>query len=104
MGLSTETSVCVFNAHAGESLTIRRADDEFPDWRWCRALDGREGWVPVELLSSEEPETVILQDYSARELQVQAGEDVVVEDARHGWVLVRNVKGERGWIPADRVH
>jgi len=46
----------------------------------------------------------ILQDYSARELQVQAGEDVVVEDARHGWVLVRNVKGERGWIPADRVH
>jgi uncharacterized protein YgiM (DUF1202 family) len=91
-------------AHAGESLTIRRADDEFPGWRWCRALDGREGWVPVELLSSEEPETVILQDYSARELQVQAGEDVVVEDARHGWVLVRNVKGERGWIPADRVH
>ena len=88
---------------AGETLTIGQEDDEFPGWRWCRASDGREGWVPVELLSIKKRQAVILQDYSARELQVRPGEDVVVEDARHGWLLVRNVKGERGWIPADRV-
>jgi SH3-like domain-containing protein len=85
---------------AGESLTVGRVDDDSPSWRWCRAPDGRQGWVPVEFLSSEEPQTTILKDYSARELQVVPGEEVTVEDARHGWLLVRNVNGERGWIPA----
>jgi uncharacterized protein YgiM (DUF1202 family) len=88
---------------AGESLTVGRADDDSPGWRWCRAADGRQGWVPVELLSSEEPDTTILKDYSARELQVVPGEEVTVEDVRHGWLLVRNVKGDCGWIPADCV-
>jgi SH3-like domain-containing protein len=59
---------------AGEHLTIGRADDAFPGWRWCRGADGRQGWVPVEFLSSEEPQATILKDYSASELQVIPGE------------------------------
>ncbi len=43
----------------------------------------------------------MMQDYSARELTVQPGEEVVIEEARHGWLLVRNAQGERGWIPAS---
>jgi uncharacterized protein YgiM (DUF1202 family) len=88
----------------GERLNVGRADDQFPGWRWCTARDGREGWVPTELLSHEGTESTILQDYSARELEVHTGEVVVVEDDRHGWLLVRNVNGEKGWIPANRVH
>jgi uncharacterized protein YgiM (DUF1202 family) len=88
---------------AGENLTVGRADDDFPGWRWCTVADGRQGWVPVEFLSSEEPQATILKDYSARELQVIPGEEVTVEDARHGWLLVRNMKGNCGWIPADRL-
>lgn len=89
------------SVRAGEGLTVGRADNDFPGWRWCRGTDGRQGWVPVEFLSSQESQTTILQDYSARELHVVAGEEVTVEDTRHGWLLVRNVKGDRGWIPAD---
>ena len=89
------------SVRAGESLTVGRVDNDFPGWRWCRAADGRQGWVPVEFLSSEEPQTTILKDYSASELQVAPGEEVTVEDARHGWLLVRNVKGECGWIPGE---
>ncbi len=88
---------------AGENLTVGRADDDFPGWRWCTAVDGRQGWVPLEFLSSEEPQATILNDYSARELQVIPGEEVTVEDARHGWLLVRNMSGDCGWIPADRL-
>ena len=87
--------------HAGEKVSVGREDKEFPHWRWCKARDGREGWVPSELLGNEGPEAVVLQDYSARELAVHIGEDVLVEDARHNWLLVRNRKGERGWIPAS---
>jgi uncharacterized protein YgiM (DUF1202 family) len=87
---------------AGESVRVGREDDEFPGWKWCRASSGLEGWVPVELLSdASATETAVLCDYSSRELAVQPGEEVTVEDSRHEWLLVRNKQGERGWISAS---
>ncbi len=50
---------------AGERVNVGHEDAEFPGWKWCKASDGREGWVPVELLSNEGAETTVLQDYSA---------------------------------------
>jgi uncharacterized protein YgiM (DUF1202 family) len=87
---------------AGDTVIVGREDNEFPGWKWCKASDGREGWIPVEFLSEEGKETTVLHDYSARELAVTPGEEVIIEDARHDWLLVRNEKGERGWIPASR--
>lgn len=89
------------SVRAGEILTVGRVDNNNPGWRWCRAADGRQGWVPVEFLSNEEPQTTILKDYSALELEVVPGEEVTVEDARHDWLLVRNMKGDCGWIPGE---
>jgi uncharacterized protein YgiM (DUF1202 family) len=87
---------------AGDSVSIGREDDEFPGWKWCRASNGRQGWIPVELLSdASATETAVLCDYSSRELAAQPGEEVTVEDSRHEWLLVRNKHGERGWIPAS---
>jgi uncharacterized protein YgiM (DUF1202 family) len=87
---------------AGERVSVGREDDEFPGWKWCRASSGLEGWVPVELLSdASATETAALCDYSSRELAVQPGEEVTIEDSRHEWLLVRNKQGERGWIPAS---
>ena len=87
---------------AGESVSVGREDDEFSGWKWCRASSGLEGWVPVELLSdASATETAVLCDYSSRELAVQPGEEVTVEDSRHEWLLARNKQGERGWIPAS---
>ena len=86
---------------AGETVSVGREDDEFPGWNWCKASDGREGWVPVELLSTEEPEATVLQGYSALELPVSPGEEVLIEGFMHDWFFVRNSQGERGWIPAS---
>lgn len=89
---------------AGEKVAVGREDNEFPGWKWCRASSGHEGWVPVELLSdATATETTVLRDYSSRELAVQPGEQVTIEDGRHEWLLVRNTRGERGWIPASHV-
>ena len=35
---------------AGDRVIVGREDDEFPGWKWCKASNGREGWVPLELL------------------------------------------------------
>ena len=88
---------------AGERVHVGRADADFPGWLWCRATDGREGWVPVELLSAESPLATALVDYSARELAVQVGDAVEIEEVRHGWARVRNNQGEVGWIPEAHI-
>ncbi len=88
---------------AGERVNVGHEDAEFPGWKWCKASDGREGWVPVELLSNKGAEATVLQNYSAHELAVQPGEEVIVEESRHEWLLVRNALGECGWIPASSI-
>lgn len=37
--------------HQGEQLEVIR-EDEPSGWMWCRARDGREGWVPERTLSA----------------------------------------------------
>jgi hypothetical protein len=86
---------------SGERVSVGHEDDEFPGWKWCKASGGREVWVPLELLSSEGSAALVLEDYSVREPAVQPGEEVVVEDARHNCLLVRNARGERDWVPAS---
>lgn len=88
---------------AGEQVHVGRDDGEFPGWKWCTASDGRGGWVPVELLSQEGNNATVLEDYSAQELAIKCGEEVIVEVARHQWLLVRNARQERGWIPASHI-
>ena len=88
---------------AGELVQVGREDADFPGWKWCKGPDGREGWVPVELLSGGPNQAMVLEDYSARELAVSAGEEVFVEVTRHNWLLVRNARNESGWIPASHV-
>lgn len=84
---------------SGEWISLGREDLEFPGWRWSKAQDGREGWVLVELLLQKGSHAIVLQDYSAQELAVRPGGMVRVDEVRHRWLLVRNQRGERGWIP-----
>ena len=39
-------------------------------------------------------------NYDATELAVRRGDVVQVAEVRHGWMLVANADGARGWIPA----
>jgi SH3-like domain-containing protein len=88
---------------ADESVEVERADNDDTGWFWCRAMDGREGWVPVELLAGRGTRAVMLEDYSAKELPVSPGDEVEVEKTCRGWLLVRNAQGERGWIPQSHI-
>jgi Variant SH3 domain len=67
----------------GDSIEVEREDDEYPGWLWCRATDGRQGWMPVELLSGRRPIAIALGDYSAKELTVQPGDELEIETVRH---------------------
>ena len=90
------------NVAAGVRVSVGREDDGFLGWQWCRATDGREGWVPSELLSCEGSEAIVVQDYSARELSARPGDELVVEQERHGWLFVRNARSAE-WFETDLI-
>jgi SH3-like domain-containing protein len=74
-------------------------DPEFPGWRWCTGADGRSGWVPEQFLRRDGQNAVMLRDYTARELTVRAGAEVVCEQAIAGWAWVTDADGRTGWLP-----
>jgi SH3 domain-containing protein len=55
--------------------------------------------VPRELLRIEDASGEFLANYDATELAVWPGEVIQVTEVRHGWMLVTNAEGARGWIP-----
>ena len=84
---------------AGDHVIVGADDPEFPGWWWCTGSDGRAGWVPEQLFQRTGTDAVMRQDYTARELSVQAGAEVVLHNAVNGWAWVSSSDGRAGWIP-----
>jgi hypothetical protein len=84
---------------AGDRVAVGRGDPEFPGWRWCTGPDGRTGWVPEQLLRADGSEASMLEDYTARELTLPVGADVVVQRSVAGWAWVTTQDGRSGWVP-----
>lgn len=68
-------------------------------WLWAAAPDGREGWVPDNLVAGPEARSVAVRDYSAMELTCASGERLERLAETHGWVWCQNATGEKGWVP-----
>jgi len=88
---------------AGDRVEVGRDDPENPGWRWCTGPDGREGWVPEDLLQPDGSGASMRRDYTARELDVRTGTDVVLGETMHGWVWATAADGRSGWIPLSCV-
>ena len=86
---------------AGARVEVGRDDPEFPGWRWCTGPDGRQGWVPEDLIDGDRPTATMLRDYTARELDVRAGGEVRLGQGMHGWVWATDPDGRSGWIPVS---
>ncbi len=91
---------------AGEHVTATdRVEDwrETPGWtwRWCRDVQGREGWAPEALLTVAGDVAILREDYDARELTVAVGARLIVERELAGWALCLAEDGARGWVPLE---
>lgn len=85
---------------AAFSLSGREEIWDGHKWLWARSADGREGWVPDDLVVRSKNRLVAAYDYSAVELSAAPGEYVDAGRETHGWVWCCNDDGELGWLPA----
>ncbi|RNA66601.1 SH3 domain-containing protein [Alteribacter keqinensis] len=78
---------------------IYEGPEGWENWIYCTTVNGEsEGWVPAQIINDH----VITEDYCAKELNIDAGEQVEVVKELNGWLWVKNVRtGEEGWIPRE---
>ena len=89
---------------AGATVTVERRDGRFTRWLWCRATDGRAGWVPETLLSATEPgPATVVEAYEATELPLAAGDEVELLQSFDGFAWGRRADGRAGWFPLSIV-
>jgi uncharacterized protein YgiM (DUF1202 family) len=74
-------------------------------WMWCTDRRGKSGWVPKDYIDIDANSTTgtARYTYSATELTVAAGDELVVEREESGWLWCTNQERESGWVPADHV-
>ncbi len=81
------------------SLTGREDIWDGHRWLWAVADDGREGWVPDDLITQTDDGLVASRDFSAVELTCSAGDAVDIVWETHGWAWCRTDDGGEGWLP-----
>lgn len=90
---------------AGQHVALGEEEQE-EKWKgWIRASNNtHEGWLPIQILRvSEDRKTgVVLSDYTAQELDVEANDTVEKIQALNGWTWCRNLRTHKeGWIPDE---
>lgn len=73
------------------------------NWYFCTAPGQKGGWAPIQIFECGHGETrKVLEDYSAKELDVEEGETLIGIKKLNGWLWCRRSgDGEEGWVPAE---
>jgi hypothetical protein len=88
-------------ANKDEIVEGQERETEWEGWLWCRNSSGVHACVPKAYLkpASESGHYQFVQDYNARELTIDEGQEVIVLNEESGWAWVRTPLGDEGWIP-----
>ena len=82
----------------GDEVNVGPADRAWPGWVWAEDKDGRDGYVPEEILEPlGEGRFAAIEAFNPTVLTLKRGD--VLESLRqiHGWHWCRNERGEEGW-------
>ena len=87
----------------GERVKTGKLDSEYQGWVKVITADGNEGWAPVQYLSiSEETRTGrAVSNYTAKELNTELNEELVIHLELNDWCWAENSKGHCGWVPKE---
>lgn len=82
---------------------LKQNDGVYKGWYWCRSADGKEIWVPGQILSMKGENAISKGDFSSWELSVFSGQILEAYNEMGGWLWCASTDGEKGWIPVKNV-
>ncbi len=95
---------------AGEIFKVSKKTDRWNDdprcvWVWCTDQREKSGWMPKNIIQpvDEGSKGTTRTPYSAVELTVSVGDELIGEREEAGWVWARDNKGQLGWVPSDHI-
>lgn len=96
------------NLGKGDSVIVgeRYAGAEgWNNWVFCTKLDhSAQGWVPEQLLQRDGELGVLTTDYTAKELNVDIGDEVVGSKEMNGWMWCEKLDDHAtGWVPKEKL-
>lgn len=76
-------------------------EEQWKGWIYA-TKDGIEGYVPMQIIEFLEDKKYgkIKEDYTAKEINVKSGDEVIKIKSLNGWAWVRKTN-EEGWIPEE---
>ena len=79
--------------------------DTWVNWVYCIKADGsNEGFVPSQIIEQENDKGIVLEDYTANELNADKGIVLLGMKELNGWLWAENTTtGELGWIPLENI-
>jgi hypothetical protein len=74
-------------------------------WIWCTDQRGKNGWVPKNIIIFDPNGTtgIARSTYTATELTVVIGDELVAHQEESGWVWCTNQQGKSGWVPLEHL-
>lgn len=91
---------------AGDLIKVGQKFVEDPEWtNWvkCENAEGKTGWTPLQVLRVDGDWATTLVDYTAHELTVCIGEQLLVERVLNGWAWAKTHENEWGWVPIRNI-
>ncbi|TYT74380.1 SH3 domain-containing protein [Desulfobotulus mexicanus] len=75
------------------------------NWIFCETPGQKGGWVPAQIIENITDNTArAREDYTARELNVQKGEQLIGTRTLNGWVWCqKSGSSESGWVPLENL-
>ncbi|WP_370601368.1 SH3 domain-containing protein [Pseudomonas nitroreducens] len=87
----------------GTALTVDEryeGEEGWQDWYFCSTAGQKDGWVPAQVFQLTAPGAgIAMEDYTARELDVEVGERLEGGRELGGWRWCSRGDGESGWVP-----
>ncbi len=92
----------------GELIKLgeRAPEKNWRDWIWAENSNKESGWIPIQIVDFSEDKTagIVLENYSAKELNIKTGELVTKIKSINGWTWVkRESDNAEGWIPDETI-
>lgn len=88
----------------GAPLTVgekHEGPEGWDNWFFCETPGQKGGWVPAQIIENvDEKNSRALEDYTARELDVEKGDFLLGSRVINGWVWCKKTDHrESGWVP-----
>lgn len=92
---------------AGEKVICgetSKDDGDWAGWIFC-ASENNEGWVPKQIIDRSGDVGFVLEDYDAREFDVEVDEIIIMDKTLNGWIWgsKKDDPLTKAWVPLNHL-